>query len=1828
VKNAAIAADSHHARLWSRAVNIYDEYRQAWCNQRAGGNMQGVLAAHLEISANGSDTEVDGDVRSGNKKMPETFAQYLDKWLKQSTAQGLNNPLVKMPVKRFRLLQPPEFNSIANGGALAIGTMSEPIARNLYKNFQTRIRERGEHCAFICYGSIEMTIAGGVGQQPRSALFPVCLKRSSLQTNGDQIKATVSEDEGWQFNPALEAHLRGFGVKVPATLAHNPDQATNWVKAQLGNQASQVKSDGYVGLFSSQQMVLQGRLTEPPLRQALARNPIVQSKIEGIKVRTVDLGEITDEGLEELGLVLPCDDSQLRVVQLSDLGCCLQVEGPPGTGKSQTIANIVSNALYHDRNVLLVCDKKAAIVQVEERLSNCGLAPALLNLHDEDLDKREFLKRATEKFPSGIFASRTYPFDQLRDIRKTLNDRVRFSRTIAHSSLQVTKRDALAGLIQLRKELKNVPNIQIANWQSLSKERLSKLLGCLAQWPDLVGILTDAENVWNEVCVENFDDNPNAANELGSLVQKILTQLECLDTVREQAASVGIELPVRSDAEVADVLTLVGTVLARPACHPKLVGNHQITLAELEELKNQWERREKLVSMQHPVPLTEVYSEETERETKVLLANEMASTWKELSQREAYHTARHAEVEASQKNYQRLCDQMGLVYSSLLKVRRAQLQAVLSLGEVGASIPRSWWISSATPVLSVAGWKAHLQACVGQAKSAPLPLNFIALEHIAETHWQHVEAKAEHGFNLVSYCLHFVHDRKCKLALRQVFPAIPSRRFKHWQEVTLHAISTLRAVNSLRSVSETHFVLKQLTSGYLAVSDDNTDSGETYLCHEQVQKLEKAAVLVEQLRARNDLCEVNSPHWQTLWESQNPSLFTKVKNLLSELDTLSMPENQTDNVEEALKFYDQSRHRIQQFLENYQRLEGNVNQSVMAAFAAQKEFARCQNSLVPLAKYLELQSEPQQKPDWNWLQSIISWRDLFERLRGQQKLDVDSPLWLKLRESLNKHQVNMATAYEALQALFEGYREDLGEEKSLLWPFNSLPDYETLSAVVAEIVNDLPRHPLWLEKKRWRAKIPAFPEIRELWSKIVEGTVRPEHAQRLFCFNLLRLCDPVAKPHGPELKQTLNAFDAQDEKLASWVIDHMKAKLREAVSRAAATAAHSESELRRLSSLQRVRGTVRELVNAHLDYLLDAKPCWMMSPTSLANLIDSRIFVDHGVPFDLVIFDEASQIRVLDGLLSMSFGKQVIIVGDKNQLPPTDFFAGFATVDQESDSIDFGISESLLEEFAGVFDSDQTQVMLMSHYRSETPDLIRFSNDWFYDNKLEMYPPAHVAGIGRQFHYVPNAIYSERAGQRNNPAEADEVVKLIELHVRECPDKSLGVVTMNIPQMELIDEKLQFFTAEEVRAFCADESKFFLRNLETVQGDEMDRIILSLTYGKNNPSAPFNANVLGPLTRSGGERRLNVAITRSRNGLIVVSSLKAADLEASGAQSKGFQCLKALLLDLENTEQVRTFGIGNKRFTKRRDGISNVVYCDSPFEAQVVEFLENEGYEVECQYGAGKFWIDIVVKERGRNILAIECDGAGYHSSLVARTRDRARQRVLETLGWRIHRVWSTNWWYFEQQEKEAIIGAINAARKLKPLPVNDRSRPFTILTKDKKAPAESSTDSPTKHEQTHNHSDSKVEQERRITSQTFPTAKSESPEPEQPRSSNQTQRFLETGRTRGTRVIKELCTLNQRFKNPQCSGCGGKANLTINNEGLVIICANSGCKKKTERIDTETLQRLVDRLFAPCHNCKKPGLLKSVARSWGNILICQNLPCGANNSWQGISDKIDQRGV
>ena len=1555
--------------------------------------------------------------------MAETFAQYLEKWLKQSTAQGLTNPLVKMPIKRFRLLEPAEFQLIANGGSFTFGTTSDAIARNLLKNYQTNIRERGEHCAFLCSGAIEMTIVGGQGQQSRTALFPVSLKRATLQQTGDKIKVTIAKEELWRFNPVLDAHLRGMGIGgCPTSSSDDPIRATKWAQGQLGNRASQIKSDSYIGLFSSQQMVVQERLREPVFRQALAKNPVIQAKISGETVASVDLGENSDDGLEDLGLVLPCDDSQLRVVQLTDHGCSLQVEGPPGTGKSQTIANIIANAMYKGRKVLLVCDKKQAIVQVEERLANNGLKPALLNLHDEDLDKREFLRQAGERFPivmtlTGHVSAANYPFDQLKQLRQTLNNRVEAGRQPLHPSLPVSRHQAVGGLIRLRKSLKNVPKLEIPNWQTLSKDRLVKILSSIGEWPGLSRIISDQKSIWNWVNLQTFEDDANAANQLRSICEGIIAEISTLEEFHEMGAMVGIKTLPTSRINIEIILSLANSVLERPDCFQKLVGNEGISIKELNYLKQLWGQIEVLIANRHPVPLKEQFSPEAEKEARDLLNSQQVKSWQQLSARAVYNADRHAETLLTQKNYQRLCNQIGLIYSPNVKVRRAQLQAVLSLGGFGGIIPRRWWDSAVKPVLEINGWHGKLRSVASHAKSSPLPINFVALERVAPAHWTHVEAMAEHGFNLVSYCFKFVNDRRCKFALRQAYPTIPVRGFKQWREVTLHAVTAHQSMQNVRASAECHVTLQQLTENFLSSSHEDRDGATRVLEHEDVGRLQNAAALVEQVRERNDLFEIKSIHWQTFWESPNPNLLKSVQVCLESLESIPLPKVDSDDVEDALKFYDGAHKQITHFLQQYELVDGDRTWGVLESFAAQKEYARCNLQLLPLSKYSELEGVSSAKPDWERLEKLIQWRDHFEQIRGNLSLDVESKLWPKIQGRLEEHCEFMESATEE----FNDYFEDTGED---------ILDYSKLAVQINQVLAGLPDHPMWLEKKRWNDKIPAFPELEALWNKIIAGSVAPENASHLFCFNLIRLCNPISNPSGPELIQTVKSFVEHDEKLTVWVLDHLKNRLRENMQMAAKNNSTSEAELRRLAGLQRIKGTVRELVNAHRNYLLAAKACWMMSPTSLANLIETSIFENGSIPFDLVIFDEASQIRVFDGLLALTFGKQVVIVGDNNQLPPTNFFNSGGNSDAEAESQEFGVSESLLQEFSGVFAENESHVMLMSHYRSETPDLIRFSNDWFYGSKLEIYPPAHISGIGRRLEYVHNAVYSEIAGARNNPVEAKHVINLIEAHVQDCPEKSLGVVTMNTAQMELIDELLRLAPAP-VQIFCSSEDKFFLRNLETVQGDEMDRIILSLTYGKS-PDGKFNAAVLGPLTKSGGDRRLNVAITRSRNGMSIVSSLKAEDLAASNAQSRGFECLKALLLDLENEEVIRGFGLTSKRFERQIDGVANTIFCESPFEEQVVTFLENQGYELECQHGAGKFRLDIVVKEAGHNLLAIECDGAAYHSSMVARTRDRARQRILEKLGWRFHRVWSTNWWHFEDQEKQAIVSAINAARTAK----------------------------------------------------------------------------------------------------------------------------------------------------------------------------------------------------
>ncbi|MCP8687132.1 DUF3320 domain-containing protein [Marinobacterium sedimentorum] len=455
--------------------------------------------------------------------------------------------------------------------------------------------------------------------------------------------------------------------------------------------------------------------------------------------------------------------------------------------------------------------------------------------------------------------------------------------------------------------------------------------------------------------------------------------------------------------------------------------------------------------------------------------------------------------------------------------------------------------------------------------------------------------------------------------------------------------------------------------------------------------------------------------------------------------------------------------------------------------------------------------------------------------------------------------------------------------------------------------------------------------------------------------------------------------------------------------------------LRREFSKKRRHIAIRRLIGEASHVIQQAKPVFMMSPMSVST------YLPQGkVEFDLVIFDEASQIPAPEALGAIMRGAQVVVVGDSKQMPPTSFFSRSVEVDEEDaqESVTADV-ESIL---GLMLSRGSPERMLRWHYRSRHHSLIAVSNDQFYNNQLLVFPGsgANPHATGLNLNLVKDAHY-DRGGSRANLGEAQAVALAVLEHIRHKPTQSLGVVAFSVAQREVIVlevERLrrEYPETEEFFKYHAGGDEFFIKNLENVQGDERDTIFISIGYGRT-AAGTLGLN-FGPLNSKGGERRLNVLISRARLSMEVFCNFTADELKVDASSAFGLRALKVFL------KYAETGVLPASQETGREP--------DSPFEVEVKQAIERLGYEVEPQVGCQGFYIDLAVRDPnkpGRFILAVECDGASYHSSVAARDRDRLRQSVLEGLGWRFHRIWSTEWFRNAAAEtgrlKEVIEGSI-----------------------------------------------------------------------------------------------------------------------------------------------------------------------------------------------------------
>jgi len=438
---------------------------------------------------------------------------------------------------------------------------------------------------------------------------------------------------------------------------------------------------------------------------------------------------------------------------------------------------------------------------------------------------------------------------------------------------------------------------------------------------------------------------------------------------------------------------------------------------------------------------------------------------------------------------------------------------------------------------------------------------------------------------------------------------------------------------------------------------------------------------------------------------------------------------------------------------------------------------------------------------------------------------------------------------------------------------------------------------------------------------------------------------------------------------------------------------------------------LRKLVAQAPDVLTSICPCWMASPLSVSQILDA----DRQY-FDFVIFDEASQILPEDAVPTILRGAKVVVAGDHNQLPPTTFFtSGDDDDDEDADLLASEGFESLLD----LMNSFLPPWPLEWHCRSRDESLIAFSNHYIYADRLVTFPgPRTMPAVS---HVLVQQEPGKDGEEESSSAEVRKVVDLILNHATKRPTETLGVIAMGIKHARRVEAALDH--AIEKRPDLEDffdinrPDRFFVKNLERVQGDERDAIILTIGYGKDRAGKlPFR---FGPLLNEGGRRRLNVAVTRARSRMTLVSSFSHLDMDLAKTRAgTGVELLRFYL----QYAATRGKQLGDRQATD---------YPLNEFEADIFDALTAKGIPIIPQVGASHYRIDFVAKHPqrpGRLVLAIECDGATYHSAPTARDRDRLRQQHLAALGWKFHRIWSTDWFMRKSEEIERAWSAYESA--------------------------------------------------------------------------------------------------------------------------------------------------------------------------------------------------------
>lgn len=1524
--------------------------------------------------------------------------------------------------------------------------------RNLQRQSDSAFIDRGVHILYLALGMINwVDPTNGEDVSSPILLVPVAIERDV--TRGS-LSIVVNEGDR-QINPAVIVKFaRDLGIDLGGLEPDDPyAEIIAAAERSLQRQRGWTLSDrAVVSTFTFHKEAMYrdlevniDKVTASPLIQLLALGG-GSKRFDGFQFVPVDEASIDNtQPPEELHAILDADSSQRRCIDAAVGGHSFVMDGPPGSGKSQTIANVITELMHRGKSVLFVSEKAAALDVVRRRLEAASLGPFILELHSHKATRKTVATELGAAVRSRPIARSPLSAAELHRVTKTRCQLTGYAEAMneIRQPLQESLHQVLGELGRLR-GLTKYPITNALDFADLSTQDLASI----------EALAIDLRDCWEPISMgEAFVwAGANLKPRTSSVESRKLAQTHAvsLESLLRSANSVcdQFQLPAAKTLEDAEqLLRLLQIVEKRPQLPKNLAGADAVDAilagwlcaGEVAEVEDAFEQ---LRAAHNQAITAESELNEWLRVGTLdrdaakalrhahLVCNESGPSWplpKQLGLEDLDNLREDingllAPLHACRTDAEELAELFGFDPNRLTVPR---LRDLLGLAELAyrSERPDKGWLN---PLLQEQLQKSHrvLERHVTDCTRLGRDLNEVFAVEILELPLAEMVQRIERNRGTRRLTQQSRRDRKTlkevtvggrlnrasldrlgeALAWQRSYAALQSAEEIHREYAGVHYRGLETDFRVLRAALENSHRAIELAKDELdaQVLEANLAAGSspdpkipglvgpitTFL---EMWDHAAAAVFGQSLNERLErlpLIEVAQWLAQAVGSLQRSSSALRVANR-----QVGRPISLSD-VEALLGANDRCVHALE---------------SMETVMASKREVLGC------FASFAE--------HDIDAGLDQLRW---VTELRDAWPIAIPQVVAFRLLESeseAGKLQAEVAGATESLRALLDLFerprRTDLGEVLSVL------EEGARLSRQLAVTAEE--QLSVWHELDRVREALEAF-GLRQLLDDLAASAVAPEDLPTLIKQSVLTAwveCiwlrdEERLSPSGSTARDELvGQFQELDRKL---VQSRAAEVITECVSRRPKVLVGPSAMLVKQAELSRRHKPIRDIIGGALDIIHDLKPCFMMSPLSVSQYLPADI------GFDVVIFDEASQVMPEDAVNCLYRAQQVIVAGDQNQLPPTDFFIsvdGQDTGDQDLDE---------LSDFKSLLDLCKAQgfpsLPLRWHYRSRHEHLIAFSNHLFYGGRLQTFPSPHVerGDLGVKSILV-DGIY-RRGTRRDNPLEATTVVDRVLVHLAENPDDSLGVVAFSAAQEEavLLEIERRAAAHPELAELLISEDRlegFFVKNLENVQGDERDIIVFTVGYGRDE-NGRFTA-VIPTLNGEGGWKRLNVAVTRARKRVEIVHSVRPEDFPTGAKHG---------LLHLRNYIDYAMRGPAALQLV---DGVGGV-QRDSLLAQDVMQVITSWGYEVVPNVGTASLRLDVGVKhpkQPSRFLIGVECDGEAYYASRAARDRDRLRGQVLVGLGWALHRIWGTAWYRNRDEEearlRRAIESAINTPHAIEP---------------------------------------------------------------------------------------------------------------------------------------------------------------------------------------------------